>query len=224
MSAPEPPETTRSERDPRRTWFVGGALLLVSAILGPVLRTAGPAGSILFLVPTLVFAAALLVYAWGPGSVTARRPLGTTALTVLGIWTAATAIFWTALATIAVPLLIAADSSLQLAQGVGILDTVVRLAAAIIAVVQIARAGVVPRPWQRAPLWTLAAVVATQVVTQGIAVLLVADAADAAFQIVTLGGIVGVLAPAFLGVLSIVLATRWHPPATVPVYPAPAED
>lgn len=74
--------------DARRAWFIGGVLLLATVVLGVALQ---PAVSLIVdggTIGTTLFSASLLVFAFGirgSGSVTARRPLGTAALTALAV-------------------------------------------------------------------------------------------------------------------------------------------
>ncbi len=100
------------------------------------------------------------------------------------------------------------------------------LGAALAGVVAIGRAGVVGHPWRWAPLWGLAAVVGVNVLLQGAGValgsqpdgLLVLNALAGFAQLVT------TLVPLLLGLLAVVLGSRFDPPAHprasgVQVYP-----
>lgn len=138
-------------------WIAGGALLIASAVLPSALQAAAPR---LATIGVVLWAAALLVFAFGWrgwGSVTARRPLGTSALVLLAAW----ALFVAFVPTEWLP---SAPDAGGLA--FGSVDIAVRVGAAIIAVVQIARAGVVPERWRWAPAWMLAAVGVAQAVPQ----------------------------------------------------------
>jgi hypothetical protein len=139
-----------------RAWLVGGILLLTTVVFGVAsqsLLTLTGAGGI---IGTALYAAALLVFAYGiqgSGSVTARRPLGTVALTVLAVWLM--------LGTVVSAILVSAfpnDSPPGALLQFGYRDPFVQFAAALVAVVQIRRVGVVPVPWNWAPTWALAAV------------------------------------------------------------------
>ncbi|MBN9190854.1 MAG: hypothetical protein J0I62_20515, partial [Microbacterium sp.] len=107
---------------------------------------------------------------------------------------------------------------------VGYVDEAVRAALAIVGVVAISRAGAVRRPWHLAPLWTLVAFVAPQLV---LAVLAASPATvDTAISVAPLGSVVYIAAPLFLGVLAIVLGVT--PPrrgaSAEPVFSGRADD
>lgn len=195
MTAPTPLDRATLSR---RVWLTGGILLVAWAL-------AGLAMPILAGLPWLtrvLFAAAALVFAlgWrGEGSVTARRPLGTIALILLGIWPWITDLLWVLFpqSVTYVPLSSFTPFSFL---------WVIELLLAIIVVTQIARAGVVPTPWSWAPLAALAAVVLTQV---GMALF-----ATTTFDQVALTAAMGIVsfvhaaAVAALGIIAIVLAVR----------------
>ena len=195
----------RSESDASRAWMIGGALLLTTVVIGvaqPALSLIPLGGSIR---PTL-FSAALLVFAFGirgSGSVTARRPLGSIALTALAAWLL--------LGSVLQDIIASTFSNDSLPTGLmafGYVDSYVKFALALVAVVQIARAGVVPAPWKWVPAgvvgsasvsWLLIEIVSvgsTQGFGLGTVALLSVDA------LVRVGGTV------LLGVLAIVLADR----------------
>lgn len=141
--------------------MTGGALLIASVLFDVVTQSTALLIGGMNLVGTVSFSGALLVFAFGvrgSGSVTARRPLGSAALTLLAVW------------VLLVPALdrviFSADSSFQAMQQFGYVDSLVRFVAALVAVSQIGRAGVVPRPWNWAPAWVLAAVVAPWLLVQ----------------------------------------------------------
>lgn len=148
-------------RAQRVTWMLGGVLLILASLasfgvpLGPQ-PFAGWAGLVLQ-------AAAFAVFALGlarPGSVTARRPVGTAALCALGLWIVAgpvTRLLLPALPTDAGP--DAIEQYVLMLQVVAIATDVVGLVLAVIAVVQIVRAHVVPSPWRWLPVAALVAVV-----------------------------------------------------------------
>lgn len=140
----------------RPEWVWGGGLLLASAVL-PLLQAqfaeVGALHTALFFVAYGAFAVAIGLFALGRDSVVARRPLGTTALLVLGVWPLATALFWSI-----VPIeTIAYDPALlALVSIAGYVQMIVPLTAAIIATVQIARAGVLRRHLRWLPLIAVA--------------------------------------------------------------------
>jgi hypothetical protein len=98
---------------------------------------------------------------------------------------------------------------------VGYVDSAVQLAAALVAVVQIGRAGVVPRPWNWAPAWALGAVVVPSLL--GLLLLAVgalqepqpqAQSLTLTMFVSALDGLARTVGPVFLGVLAIVLGDR----------------
>lgn len=129
--------------DAPRAWFIGGALLLASVIVGvaqPVISQIVFGGNI----RTILFSAAVLLFAWGirgSGSVTARRPLGTAALTALAAWVLLGSVLEEAIAAG-----FSNDPAPNALLAFGYVDSFVRFALALVAVMQIARAGVVPAP------------------------------------------------------------------------------
>ncbi|HEY8913294.1 hypothetical protein [Lacisediminihabitans sp.] len=198
----------------RRAWVLGGALLLATVVIGVAVQPGTVFVTVSSILETVLFSASLLVFAFGirgHGSLTARRPLGTAALTVLAIWALLMPLlqnFYFSRDYPPVPLL-----------GFGYLDSFVRFAAALVAVIQIARAGVVPRPWNWAPTWALAAI-AAQWLTEVVAIGSVQDGQLAAVGILgSLGALVRVGSAVFLGILAIVLANRPSGSQTVAVYP-----
>lgn len=201
----------RVPSDARHAWQIGGALLIASVVVSaPLAPYFGGA-----VIKAVLFAAALLVFAFGirgSGSVTAGRPLGTAALTVLAIWVLLRAVAWKLPWVDAVGTDVLTD--------VGYVDSVVQLAAALIAVVQIGRACVIPRPWSWAPAWALAAVVMPSLL--GLLILAIGGSEAQLFLtmfVSAIDGLARTAGPVFLGVLTIVLGDRVGriQPAPVPV-------
>lgn len=216
MSAPPSASAVR----PRRVaWLLGGSLLIASALVGLVAPQAGyPVGGWVQTAGAVLFAAAALVFASGlpdGASVTARRPVGTTALAVLGVWPLVSSIIWATQEPMA--------EMRPFDSAIAYVDLVLPLAAALVAVVSIARAGVVPAPWNWAPTWALAALVVPNVLTQLLFVAVPNEMPQLAPMLVTFATLVVAAAPIFLGVLALVLA---QPPraerSPVAVYPPPA--
>ena len=204
----------------RRAWLIGGVLLIVATVLGLVLSPAG-----LGIVGDLVFAAALLVFAFGirgAGSVTARRPLGTTALTILAVWTVVGSALIDVLVTGGFGLQVVTDSGTGTAPllVLSLVDVGIQFTASLIAVVQIARAGVVPRPWNWAPAWALAAISIPWIIDRILFVSPPVDVGAWGYILSSLDGLVRIGAGIFLGTLAIVLASIGSRSRAVPVYPA----
>jgi len=198
----------------RRTWLVGGVLLLLCALLGLGFSSLNSLlFSVPFNLPLALFGAAVVVFAIGlgrAGSVTARRPLGTGALIALAVWQLVSPL-------IMLPLPEGGGAQEQFVLMLTIVSTatvLITLVLAVIAVVQIARAGVLPNPWNRAPMWALVVVVATQVLPELVAATgsIIDQAPLVALYDFAL--LVEMGAVAFLGVLAIVLALRPAPGLT----------
>ncbi len=207
---------------PRTAWLTGGILLVAGALFrAAVPLLSGTTGAVLAgaaLVADILFAAALVVFAFGfaggAGSVVRRRPLGVAALLVLGVWPLFQTGFWA----------LVAQPTQEMSMILGYGGLVVQLAAALIAVVEIVRQGVVPGFGRWAPAIALALVVFSQVLLQivgyGVARL---GGVGILIAMSSLVSFAAFLAIAGLGVLAIVLALR--PEArvaherTVQVYP-----
>lgn len=190
---------------PGRAWIIGGALFLASVVLGVGLQPLVGVVAGGTTVATLLFSAALVVFALGvrgAGSVTARRPSGTIALCALAGWSAVLAI----VEPLAVDSLAPFGNLLLF----GYVDAVVQFVLALIAIVQIGRAGVVPRPWTWAPAWVLAAVVVLWLVQQLVGALAISGGSVPAFAtvVMTVDGLVRIGAPVLFGVVAIVYAGR----------------
>lgn len=157
----------------RPAWIVGGALMIVAVVIDyaqpwvPSLPVPVPVS-----ISTLAWAAGALVLALAPGSVTARRPLGTAALTALGIWVVAASI-----ASGIIGRSIRPDDPGPGPTVFGYVDLLTAFLLALIAVVQIARIEVVPRPWRWAPAWVLGAVAVSWVLQLLVAATVGADGA-----------------------------------------------
>jgi len=205
--------------DAKLAWIVGGSLLAASAVVGLVLQPVTALVSGGDLVASILFASGLVVFAIGlrgSGSVTARRPLGTAALLVLAAWTLLVSILGVAL--------FSTDLPLGALLGFGYVDSLIRFAAALVAVVQIARAGTIRRPWNWAPGWLLAAATALWLIQQALGASGGQSAGTVAPLVWTLEGIVNFGGPVFLGVVAIVLANRSSREQTVPIYPQSRRD
>ncbi len=194
-------------------WVWGGGLLAASAVV-PLVGGIGVISSTGIWVGRVLFAAALAVFAFGlrgSGSVVARRPLGVTALLVLGI----------------APLLIdlvtpsqVDESSVWMLQVSAYVQLAITAAAALVAVVQIARASIVPNPWRWAPAWALAVVAVVYAVPQVIGVAVGFDGSDGiALGVVLLANAVLLLIPLALGILAMLLGTRGVVSAPTQIYP-----
>jgi hypothetical protein len=196
----------------------GGVLLIAATVFGLVfqpLTSLIPGGAI---IGTALFSASMLIFAFGirgSGSVTARRPLGTTALTMLAIWVL---LMWVLQRALLPGDSMPSDSTLSSLFALGYIDSLVRFVTAVIAVVQIARAGVVPQPWNWAPAWALAAASAPRVFEQIIAVGPTQPAQSLLMTFGPVGSLINIGAGVFLGVLAIVLANLSGRTRTVAIF------
>jgi hypothetical protein len=182
------------------TRIIAGAMLIASASLGLLV----PGGGLL--ATRLLFSVAVIWLAAGPGSVTARRPLGTIALVALGVVGAADLVTDNVVGLLlaGAQLAAGADTGIQITTGMQLLQLVL----AVVAAVQIARAGVVPRAWRWIPLWVLVAMTAVNA-AGWIAVL--ASGSASLIVIATIGspsGLVQVAGTILLGVLTILFGAR----------------
>lgn len=140
------------------------------------------------------------------GSVVARRPLGLSALIVVALWPLANSV---------IAGLLGARSPEDAAAWTvyGYLSLLAPIAAALIAAVQIARAGVVASPWRWAPLWVLVLQAAAWAIPQlGFAAVGPGSDVQAFAATVSVIGMLGFVANTLgLGILAVVLAARERP-------------
>jgi len=197
-------------RDRWLTWTIGGsgliasgvAVLLRDTVLGtPAAHLIGTAGNVFY-------AAAVLFLAFGlsrEASIVARRPLGVAALTCVGLW----------------PLVASVLSPIFESSGIDgdtgplvyfYLALFVPSCAGVIAVVQIARAGVIPPPWQWAPSWALGVGVAAFVIPQVTYLALPpTDIQGFADLFALFGSVAALVGTLGLGILALVLAAKQRP-------------
>jgi hypothetical protein len=219
--APERPNTAAARADGLpRTLMVGGVLLIASAVAGSAIPTGFgmglPLGIVLGWGATVAFSAAVLVFAFGAGhggSIVARRPLGVTAAVILALWPFAERVL-----TWAMPF---DERSTEFSQVWAYVSVTAKVAAAIVLVVQIARAGVVTGRVRWAPAWGLAAVVVPQVLAQVLAIAMGIDQSrtevDGLILLSMIGQLASFAAPVTLGIIAIVLAQRRPAPSADPV-------
>jgi len=197
----------RQAADTRAAWTIGGVLLLVSPVLSlgfPPIGAQIP-GSTYFV--SACFAVATILFAFGirgSGSVTARRPVGTTALVFLGVWGLLIAVLFQPILS---ALFASSRGGNEWTLAVSYLNLAIQFAAALIAAIQIVRAGVVPRPWNWAPIWVLVATALPWAILQLVG-LIGGPLIMFAFAFSMIDGIINIAAAAFLGVVAIVLGQR----------------
>ncbi|MDF2556095.1 MAG: hypothetical protein K0R60_1990 [Microbacterium sp.] len=203
-----------------RTLMIGGVLLIVSAVAAFAAPNAFAASlpfhTVLYWGSVVAFSTSVLVFAFGVGrggSIVARRPLGVTAALVLALWP-----FVERVLTWAMPF---DEGTAEFYQGWGYVSLTVKIAAAVVLVVQIARAGVVTGRLRWAPAWALAAVVVPQILAQVLVIAMGIDQSrtevDGLILLFGLGQLAAFAAPVTLGILAIVLAQRRPAPSGEPV-------
>lgn len=199
----------------RRTWTIGGIGLIACGVLGMLgstflIMSGGPALAIL---TSVIYGASVLLFTVGTAreaSVVARRPLGLAALTIVAVWPL--------IDRLAVPLLPQDGSSLGSWTTYGYVTLLVQTGAAVVAVMQIARAGVVPGPWRWAPLCVLG----FQAFAWAVPQILVVSVGPAGIQswadlYVLMGALAALIGTLGLGILALVLAAQQRP-ETVEVF------
>jgi len=189
---------------------MGGSLFLASIVIvvsQPAIAVVPGGGTL----STVLFSAALLIFAFGirgAGSITARRPLGTVALTVLAVWS----LLDLALAGV-VTSSISFDTAPTAVRAFAYVNVFVQFLLALVAVMQIGRLGVVPSPWNWAPAWALAAVSASWLLTQVVSALGTTQGAIVfSNALMSLESLTRTGGTVLLAVLAIVLADRMNRP------------
>lgn len=193
---------TRVEADTAkaRVWIVGGSLLLAAVVIGAGVATVWTGAGV---VRELLVAAALLLFAFGfrgAGSITARRPVPTIALTVLAISLLVSPL----LNAILFPLGAALDVIAAATQ----ITLVVQFACALIAVMAIGRLAVVPSPFNWAPALALAAITLSGVAQAVAAIAITQNAQEVFVVLIGVDVIIRVGTLVALGVIAIVLGDR----------------
>ncbi|WP_434969171.1 hypothetical protein [Microbacterium sp. bgisy207] len=197
------------------TWTLGGSALILAGVI-MILQyvvTAPSARPALYLIGELVWAVGVTAFAIGRrryDSVVSRKPLGVSALLVLGWWPPINRVLLDAIA-LSEPIM-RPDQISDAHVALGYLGLFVPLAAGLVASVQIARARIVPSPWRWAPLWVLVFGIAGGVLTQALYATLPHTAPQPLTDIAALLGAMTALARTMgLGVLALVLSERARP-------------
>ena len=198
-----PQAATAADRARQRTWVAAGVLLVLSALVRLVARgtlvVIHPAGDWLFAVGAILF----VIGIGRSGSVTGRRFVGTAATILLAV-APMTQALWAAF----VP---GEEVNRNTVEDISALVAIVYYGTvfvlAIVSVVQIARARVLPSPWRWAPAW----VMVWTILTVGIGLNLFGSA-PLGSTVAVLGSVLVIYGPAagvmFLGILGIVLGSR----------------
>ncbi|SDO51701.1 hypothetical protein SAMN05216368_12110 [Cryobacterium flavum] len=193
--------------------LIGGGLLLASVVITVIAQP--PLFPYAEMVGPALFSAALFVFAFGvrgAGSVTARRPVGTIALALLALWLLLGSVSYG---------LIGDDFSNAptLFMAFAYADSFVQFALAVIAVMQIARLGAVPAPWNWLPAGIVAAVTVTWLLLQ-----LLGGGSPTIYGpnlltwlLTGLDGLARIGGTVLLGLIAIVLADRVNRKATANV-------
>jgi hypothetical protein len=191
----------------RHTWFVGGSLLLAAVVLGSSSQFPGPLFTVASVLGSVSFSASLLIFAFGfrrSESVTARRPLRTTALTLLAVWVL--------LGPVLGGILASSSTEEEFPSALlvhGTIDPYLRFALALVAVLQVGRAGVVLAPWNWVPAWALAALTVPWVLGQIVAAGPSPESEMGTMMVIgALDALIRTTATVVLGVVAIVLADR----------------
>lgn len=211
-------ESGTDARVRRRTWMLGGGLLVASALLSLAMRNFIflPGAFSLISPPDVLFAAGTVVLSVGlgaAGSITARRPLGTWALVGLAAWLL--------VASPLLQLVVPSDADgaelgewVALSAMASVTVEVVALGLALIGVMRIGREEVVPLPWRWAPLWALLAVIGVRALRSGLLFGQNGLGSEALLALDGVGVLIEASAIGFLGVLALVLAARPLPGST----------
>lgn len=181
----------------KHPWVIGGSLLLASVVIG---MAAQPLGAPISLLGPIAASAALVVFALGfhaRGGVTGKHRAGTIALCALAVWTLSAALFSAFFSQV----IITGSPAL------GFLNEIISLTLAMIVVVTIGKSDAVPHPWNWVPAVALASWVALWLIEQMLreAVLTSALLSSA---LLTLGALIHLGTPVFLGATAIALANR----------------
>ncbi|GAA3937603.1 hypothetical protein [Microbacterium soli] len=206
--------TATAARDRQRTWMLGGALFAASALTGFAQLSQLIPGIRYLSLPDVLFAAGAVVFAVGlgrAGSVTARGRLGTTIITALAVWLVLTPALLVLLLSLTSPGAsgMSIPAAVAVSAMVGVSIDVVALVLALIAVVEVGRAGVVPRPWRWAPLWALLVVIPMRVLRSGFVGYGLPP--EALLGLLGVSAFIEFVVIAALGVLAVVLAARPAP-------------
>jgi hypothetical protein len=216
MTTTDPMATADRILITRRAWFWAGALAVVSTVPG-VVGTYVQSFPVVGWIAPVLLAVALLLLAFGPDSVVARRPLGVTALVVLALWPLISrvvdAFFLRMIATGPYAVASAVSSSF------GYVESAVGILAGIVVVVQIWRVGVVPASLRWVPLIVFALWVAPDVLMSAAYVTWPASAQTVSAQtsLFVVGALVAAataLGTLIFGTSAIVAATQPRPIAT----------
>lgn len=200
----------------RLTWAIGGAGLSLCAVLGMLQYATWGWRPYFAVALEIVFAASVLLFAIGlsrQASVVARRPLGVIALFVVALWPLVIRLVEMLLPRMDNAAFTAGldayRESESLLTTVFYTSAIVSFAAAVIAAVQIARAGTVPGIWRWAPMWAVIATVLAGVLPQLIYVSAGPVAAQSFAEAAIIVGALGFLAHTLgLGVIALMLASR----------------
>ncbi|WP_153004749.1 hypothetical protein [Microbacterium testaceum] len=195
-----------------RTWRTGGILLGVAGVLTLLAGQHALNGFALRVVIDIVWAIGVLAFAVGfsrDASVVGRRPLGMTALIVVAVTPLVSDAVVMALPEVRSP----DDPAVVATSVVSWGGTIVSLAAGLVAAVQIARLGAVPRRWRWMPMWALCVSVGAAALQYAtVALLFGAGAGQDVLVAANMIGVLSLLAPTLgLGVVALVAAASERP-------------
>ncbi|WP_300266262.1 hypothetical protein [Microbacterium sp.] len=204
----------------RGTWLAGGIGLIACGVVGVIrsaLLGAPEANTVLTLLADVLWAVSILLVAVGRDrhdSVVARRPVGLVASAAVALWP----LTHTVVGVFSEPI---SPAQVDAWMFWTYLSIVLPVIVGAIAATQIARAGVVPAPWNWAPTWALGAQVVIWVLPQLIGATAPNALAGAAGIVAALSMLGFVIVTFGLGILAVVLANRPRA-ATVPVFTSPS--
>lgn len=161
----------------------------------------------------MLWAGAILLLAFGlsrEGSVVGRKPLGLAASAAVALWPV----------TSTLVNLFAGSDNLEQADAWrfwGYLSVVLPLVFGLIVAMQVARAGVVPAPWNWAPLWVLGVQSVMWILPQLIGAASPTFVMEMAGLVAALGTLAFLTSTLGLGILAVILASRSQT-GTVPVF------
>lgn len=207
--------TDAEVRKPVPAWIWGGALLAASAVVPTAMRAVAPGGlgSAVAIVTAVLFAASLVIFAFGfrdGGSVVDRRRTGVVALLVLAVVP-----FVMKLATSG-PI---AEDQIPLYTVVSYVQLAVTAAAALVAVVTTGRVGVLPPRWRWAPAWGLAVIALAVALPQVVGVAMAGRNTQDLIGVFTVASLLIFAVPLTLGVLAMLLGARGLATPSPQVYP-----
>lgn len=207
--------TDAEVRKPVPAWMWGGALLAASAVVPTAMRAVAPGtfGAAVAVVAAALFAASLVIFAFGlrgEGSVVDRRRTGVVALLVMAI------VSLTMRFVTVGPI---SEDQIALFSVASYVQLAVISAAALVAVVTIGRAGVLPSRWRWAPAWALALIAIAVALPQVVGVAMAGRNTQDLIGVFAVSSLLIFAVPLALGILAMLLGARGVAVVSAQVYP-----